>query len=58
MKTRHFINFLLCFIGAVVITLAISMFTTTTAAAVFYYSVTDLGTLGGNFNSSTAYDIL
>lgn len=54
MKSRHFRNFLLCFIGAVVIALAISIFTATTATPVFYYSVTDLGTLGGNFSFASA----
>jgi probable HAF family extracellular repeat protein len=55
MHGRLLRNFSLGLLGAVFIALAISMFTATTATTSFYYSVTDLGTLGGNY--SGAYDI-
>ncbi|NEQ24460.1 MAG: hypothetical protein F6K28_36200 [Microcoleus sp. SIO2G3] len=48
MKTRWLRHFLLGFVGALVIAFGLSIFTATTAATRFYYSITDLGTLGGS----------
>jgi probable HAF family extracellular repeat protein len=48
MKTRWLRHFLLGLVGALVIALGVSIFTATTAATRFYYSITDLGTLGGS----------
>ncbi len=55
MQGRLLRNFPLGLIVAVVMALAISLFTATTATTSFYYTVTDLGTLGGDF--SVARDI-
>lgn len=55
MQRRLSKKFWLGLVGALVCALAISMFTATTASISFYYSVTDLGTLGGSY--SAAYDI-
>lgn len=46
MRNRLLKNFWLTLVGTVVIALAISIFTATTATPRFYYSVTDLGTIG------------
>ncbi|MBD1804346.1 DUF3466 family protein [Microcoleus sp. FACHB-SPT15] len=48
MKTRWLRHFLLGLVGALVIACGLSIFTATTAATRFYYSITDLGTLGGS----------
>jgi probable HAF family extracellular repeat protein len=48
MKTRWLKHFLLGLVAALVIAFGLSIFTTTTAATRFYYSITDLGTLGGS----------
>jgi probable HAF family extracellular repeat protein len=50
MKTRWLRHFLLGLMGTLVIALGLSIFTATTAATRFYYSITDLGTLGGSFS--------
>lgn len=47
MNARWLRNFLLSLLGALVIALGLSLFTATTATSNFYYSITDLGTLGG-----------
>lgn len=54
MPKRSLRKFLLGFVGAFVITLGISLFTATTAATNFYYSITDLGTLGGSYSDANA----
>ena len=48
MKTRWLRHFLLGLMAALVIALGLSIFTATTAVTWFYYSITDLGTLGGS----------
>lgn len=48
MRKRLMKNLWLTFVSTVVIAIAISIFTATTATPRFYYSVTDLGTLDGN----------
>jgi probable HAF family extracellular repeat protein len=48
MTTRLFKKLLVWFLGAVAIVVALSLFTATNATARFYYTVTDLGTLGGS----------
>lgn len=48
MKTRWLRHFSLGLVGALVIAFGLSIFTATTAATRFYYSITDLGTLGGS----------
>lgn len=45
MRNRLLKNFLLGLVGVVILAVAISIFTSTTAAPRFYYSVTDLGAL-------------
>ena len=55
MTKRSLKRLLAGLIGGVLVALAISMFTAATASTSFYYSVTDLGTLGGNY--SYAYGI-
>jgi probable HAF family extracellular repeat protein len=55
MKARRFRNFLLGLVGVLVIALGLSIFTATTAAPSLSYTVTDLGTFGGN--ESRAYGI-
>jgi hypothetical protein len=47
MKTR-LRNFLIGLVGAVIIALGLSILTATTAATSFFYTVTDLGSLGGS----------
>jgi probable HAF family extracellular repeat protein len=54
MPKRLFRKFLLLLVGALVIALGITLFTTTQAATTFYYAVTDLGSLSAE---SLAYDI-
>lgn len=49
MHNRLVKNFWLTLISTVVIAIAISVFTATTAAPNFYYSVTDLGSLSADF---------
>ena len=48
MKTRWLRHFLLGLVGVLVIAFGLLIFTATTAATRFYYSITDLGTLGGS----------
>lgn len=55
MTKRSLKKLLAGLIGGVLIALAISMFTAATASVNLYYSVTDLGNLGGGY--STAYGI-
>ncbi len=55
MLKRLLTKFLPLLVGAMVIALGITQFTTTQATTTFSYAVTDLGTLGGN--ESVAYDI-
>jgi probable HAF family extracellular repeat protein len=47
MRRHLLINFLLGLVGAVVLAVAISLFTTATATTSFHYAVTDLGALDG-----------
>lgn len=54
MPKRLFRKFLLLLVGALVIPLGITLFTTTQATTTFYYAVTDLGSLSAE---SLAYDI-
>jgi uncharacterized membrane protein len=54
MPKRLFRKFLLLLVGALVIALGITLFTTTQATTTFYYAVTDLGSLSAE---SLAYDI-
>lgn len=54
MSRRLFRKFLLLLVGALVIALGITLFTTTQAVTTFYYAVTDLGSLS---DESLAYDI-
>lgn len=54
MPKRLFRKFLLLLVGALVIPLGITLFTTTLATTTFYYAVTDLGSLNAE---SLAYDI-
>jgi probable HAF family extracellular repeat protein len=55
MKTFWRRNFLIGLVGALVIAVGLSIFTPSRATTLFYYSVTDLGTLGGT--ESFAYGI-
>jgi probable HAF family extracellular repeat protein len=55
MKARRFRNFLLGLVGVLVVALGLWIFTATTAVPRLSYTVTDLGTLGGN--ESKAYGI-
>ncbi len=52
MKIRHLINFAIGLVGVLIIAIGLSLFPATTANPNFYYSVTDLGTLGGNYSEA------
>jgi probable HAF family extracellular repeat protein len=55
MSKRLLRKLLVSLVGAVVIAVGITLFTTTQATTTFFYTVTELGNIGGN--DSLAYDI-